>query len=949
MRAGNISIQFERQDHQDKCVENIMNALEMRQDSYSLRLADDYLPIRKFPRKPDENRLDVLMETGTGKTYVYIKTIFEMHKRFNKTKFIIIVPRMSIRHGVIQNIRQTADHFFSQYNKRLRCVSYPDESLNSVVNNFIRTNDLSVLLITNHAFNSQDNRINRHSETLYGTTTVWKTITGISPVVIMDEPHLLAGSRTVAYLEELRANSLVIRFGATYPDSEKDGLSNVVYALDSISAFNNKLVKRINVSVVSSSSEDSDVHVTNTHGKTMFTMAYTINGQQRKADVHLGDDLGAVTDLISYRGKRVTNITSKKIVLDDGKRFHVGEYNLADYEIRHMVRYTISQHFEREQALFHKGIKTLSLFFIPGINDFRGHGRIKKIFEDEYVKARKKKIREDSISDAYRAYLDRDYYDDKLRVHDGYFSSDKERLSEQEEAKAVNMILKDKERLLSLDEPLRFIFSVWALREGWDNPNVFNICKLSHSTKDNSRRQQVGRGLRIAVDQHGLRMTEDRLAKQKIGFYDVNELNMVVPAYEYTFIEDIQREIHDASPSVAESTLTLDAMKRAGLSDVESSMLFMELLRNHIIDMDGNRLSSVYDFLISNKDALPGIEKERFAYITNVLKDTSETIVDGNKSRIIRVRPDKWKKFKDLWEHINRDVRMVYKNIDEECIIRDVCELFNNADIPTARTKVARWMYDSGNDEIRKVMETETGDSDYFQRMEFGESVMRVARNHKLPIGFLLKLFNRIDLVKFMSNPEEAERQLMNIIRDTVHHTILERVEYQFAETTVYGNGLQNEDGSLKQSLPASKLGKNYSAESPPDPFLYDTAAYDSSIEQRSIRDDPPKYEMDNHVYRIVAFAKLPRIDIPTPYKTYNPDFAYVISRGDGKSLFLVVETKGHDSEADVPQDEQRKIEYGDKFFESLRKTLPGNVEICFKKRLNMEDMSDILRECYSE
>ena len=560
----NLFLQFDRQDHQEECVKNIVNALEKDPDTHSLRLRVDYTTVGRFPRKSAENRLDVLMETGTGKTYVYIKTIFEIHKKFHKTKFVIIVPRMSIRHGVMQNIRQTADHFFPQYGRRLRCVNYPDEGLSGVVNNFISTNDLSVLLITNSAFNSKDNLINKHSETLHGGTTVWRNITGLSPVVIMDEPHLLTGRQTAAYLKDLRSKSTVIRFGATYPDKEEDSISNVVYALDSISAFNKKLVKRISVSVVSSHAEESDVHVTGTRGRTGFGIRYTINGQSREADVRLNDDLGAVTGLSLYRGRRATNIKAGEVILDNGRRLPVGVYDLTNDEIRQMVRHTIDRHLKHERVMFALGIKTLSLFFIPGINDFRGDGRIKKIFESEYVRARQK-ILEHETDEEYRRYLARDYEDGKLRVHEGYFSGDRERPNEKQEAKAVDIILKAKERLLSLDEPLRFIFSVWALREGWDNPNVFNICKLSHSAKDSSRRQQVGRGLRIAVDRYGMRMTADRLAEErKAEFYDINELNMVVPAYESTFIEGIQREIHDASPSIAAPRITLDSLKNAG-------------------------------------------------------------------------------------------------------------------------------------------------------------------------------------------------------------------------------------------------------------------------------------------------------------------------------------------------------------------------------------------------
>ncbi len=923
-----------------------MDALEQNPLDHSLRLSVGKT-IEQFPRKLGENRMDILMETGTGKTYVYINTIFEIYKKFHKTKFVIIVPRMSIRHGVMQSIRQMGHHFFSRYGMRLRCVNYPDDGLRSVIHHFINTNDLAVLLITNSAFNSRVNRINRYDETLYGATTTWKRIIGLLPVVVMDEPHLLAGRRTAKYLKELRSKSLVIRFGATYPENEEDGISNVVYALDSISAFRKKLVKRISVSVVSSHAEESDVHVTGTRGRKKFSIQYTINGQSHNADVCLGDDLGAVTGLDLYSGRSATNIKRGEVVLNDGRRLPVGAYDLTDHEIQQMVQHTIRLHFKREREMFPMGIKTLSLFFIPGINDFRGDGRIKKIFENEYAKARRD-VLQDDVSIQYRKYLERDYEDDKLRVHEGYFSGDKERPNEKEEANAVDIILKDKERLLSLNEPLRFIFSVWALREGWDNPNVFNICKLSHSAKDNSRRQQVGRGLRIAVDRRGIRMTQDRLAERKAEFHTINELNMVVPVYESAFIWDIQREIRNASPSIAVPKLTLDCLRDAGLNEVECSTIFVKLLQHGIIDENGNRLLPVQEFLESNLDCFSPIGAERLMEIANILQGLGGAVIDPRKIKTVRVKPERWQEFKSLWEQINRGVHVVYRNIDETDIIQKVCELFEKESISVARTRVTKWVYDSDSDTISAVESVTSGGSGYFQKSKFNESVVRIAQNHKWPIGFLLKILNQIDLVKFRSNPEAAERLLTAMIQDTIHRTILEKVEYEFAEATVYGNGLQHEDGSPIRAMSSTKLGKAYADEAPPKTFLYDTIPYDSHIELQSIREGDMEW-MAGRSRSITVFAKLPRINIPTPYKTYNPDFAYVINNGGDKTLFLVVETKGYDSNVAIPEAEQKKIEYGRKFFESLQRTLPYGTEVCFQRRLNAEDMSEILRRCYSK
>lgn len=947
MQAPDPSILFERQEHQEACIERMMDALEERRDDRLLAAQPDFNFDRKFPRKPNENRMDVLMETGTGKTYVYLKAIFEIHKRFGKTKFIIVVPRTSIKLGVLQNVRLTANHFLTQYGRRLKCVRYPEDGTSGVVSGFIRTNELSVLLITHSAFNRKDNLVNQHSETLDGSTTVWEEIARQEPVVIMDEPHLLAGKRTTQYLERLRDKSLFIRFGATYPDNGGDGATNVIYVLDSITAFNKRLVKRIHVDVADSYAEEESVRVVNASSRREFTIEYVKNGQPYKKTIKYGEDLGAVAGLDEYRGRRVTSISTKKVTLDDGTRLLVGIHSLTDYEMQHMIRRTIDLHFEREERMFRMGIKTLSLFFIPRVLDFRSDSpRIKRMFEKEYREARSKILTKE-LDEEYRRYLKMDYGDGKLLVHNGYFSGDSGS-KDKKEADGVDIILNDKKQLLSLKEPLRFVFSVWALQEGWDNPNIFNICKLSHTSKDTSRRQQVGRGLRIAVDQHGQRMTEDRLAERRVDFNDVNDLNMVVSAHEHTFVEEIQREIHDASESVVGTHITLIGMKNAGMTDSESATIYAEMRKSDIIDNSGLRASSVQNFLESNRTLFSDIKDERFGEIVQMFPDVRDAVIERKPRKMVSIRPNKWKKFEYFWEMINRGSRVVYKNIDEDSIISAVSKEFNNRQIPKARSKITRYVYDSKDDRVVLEKEITSGGTNYFKRAEFHQNIMKIAKDFKWPVRFLLKLFSRIDTAKYKSNPTEAERQLVDIIREAIDQTVLEKVEYRFAETVVYGNGLKDRHGCVKKHLPYTDLGKRYTDEAPPDEFLYDTAVYDSAIERQSILSDSIKYVDDDTSYRITVFAKLPSIGIPTPFKTYNPDFAYVVRHQNGQTLFLVVETKGYDSERKVHKDEQKKIDYGRKFFESLQKTLPENVVVRFQRRLSTDKMSDILQRCYS-
>lgn len=946
MQASDPSILFDKQEHQEACIERMMDALVERRDDYSLTVRPDFDFDKNFPRTQDENKMDVLMETGTGKTYVYLKTIFEIHKQFGKTKFIIVVPRTSIKLGVLQNVRWTDNHFLSQYGRRLKCIRYPEDGISGVVSGFIRTNELSVLLITNSAFNSKDNLVNKHTETLDGSTTVWEEIARQEPVVMIDEPHLLVGKKTTQYLEKLRDKSLFMRFGATYPDSRGDGAANVVYVLDSITAFKKRLVKRIRVDVADSRAEEEGVRVVDARSRRDCTIEYTKNGQLHKETVKYGEDLGAVTGLDMYRGRHITSISAKEVKLDS-QSLPVGVHSLTVDEMRHMIRRTIDLHFEREEGMFGLGIKTLSLFFIPHIRDFRSDSpRVKRMFEEEYREARSKVLAKE-LDEEYRQYLKMDYQDGNLLVHDGYFSGDRGSKDEKE-ADGVNKILNNKKRLLSLEEPLRFVFSVWALQEGWDNPNIFNICKLSHTNKDTSRRQQVGRGLRIAVDQRGHRMTEDRLADRHVDYYDVNDLNMVVSAYEHTFIDEMQHEIHDASVSIVGSHITLGDMKNAGMSDSESAMIYTGLVENGVIDSNGLRTSSAQDFLESNRTLFPNITDERFDEIVQMFSDARDAVIEHKPKKSVRIRPNKWKEFKKFWEMINRGVRVIYKNIDEESIISTVSKEFNKRQIPKAQSKIFRYVYDSENDIVIYDAEIPSQNTNYFKKADLHQNILEIAKDSGWPVRFLLKLFNSIDVPKYKSNPTVAESQLIDIIRETIDQVVLEKVEYQFAETVVYGNSLQDRHGRVKKHLPYTNIGKEYTDEVPPDEFLYDTVVYDSTIEYQSIRFDYRRYGAGDKSKGITVFAKLPSIDIPTPFKTYNPDFAYVVGHQNGQTLFLVVETKGYDSERKMRKDEQKKIDYGRKFFESLQKTLSGNVEVRFERRLSTDQMSDILERCYS-
>ncbi len=952
---------FEDQQHQKECVARILESLvgiefsSNREEKIGL-LRDNLVKIAQKNNYPvfkscDKWGIDVQMETGTGKTFTYLNIIYELHQKFGQNKFIIVLPRTAIKLGVIQNIKLTDEYFFSKYKKHLKIINYPQDELAKIQSEFINSrNDLSILIITNSAFNSQVNRINQRKENLYNYGNTWDGIAEQKPVVIIDEPHLLTGGRTEEWLGRL-TDSLFIRFGATFSTDERHQLSNVGYALDSISSFNQHLVKEIRVNTIFANSEQSAVHVRNIKPKCCFDIHYHINEQLYKKTIGIRDDIGGITGLSQFQNYSVTKITANKIYCANGEYLpaHKDGYELGEYELRIMIRKTIALHFKNEQRHFEKNVKTLSLFFIPNIADFRGDNpRIKNIFEEEY-RAQRQKIYRATTNAEYKKFLDKDFSEDgKLRVHEGYFSGDRG-TKDEKEAAGVNLILNEKEKLLSFDTPLRFIFSVWALQEGWDNPNIFNICKLSSTGKEISRRQQVGRGLRIAVNQQGKRLTYKRVGESNAEFYDTNTLNIVVSGEEQHFISSIQSEIAEASYSFVGDIVDANAMSNLmhlGIKTNELMQLLKILETNGIVKVnkqgDYEIHSSIAAYMQAHSDHFSCLG-DRFQTIKNVFNPNREAVKDANQKRPeVKVRQPQWKQFKELWETINKKSKIVYKNIVEDDILKEVARLFSEENIPPRMSKIKQEKYNAQTNEVEQMSIDSDEAAGYFIKNSMSDYAVKFAKDEKYPLAFILKLFNQLDIKKFASNPSKSGEFIRIALKDTIHQKILQSVSYNFCETAIYPNVLQDESGKLIEKLKeevVASLGKYDSERQPPDEFLYDTVMYDSNIEKESIVNDFMTF--DNN--QIVVFAKLPPIKIPTPYKTYNPDFAYLIKTDSGKQLFLVVETKGYTYNPDISPEEQQKIDYAKKFFAALQEELPS-INIQYNPRLNGQELGDILR-----
>ena len=592
-----MQLQFTEQKYQEECIQNIISIFNDLKDGFSFE--ETLNKCIRQDKISNSKNIDILMETGTGKTFTFIKAMFELNHNFGYNKFIILVPSLAIREGTKKNFEITRDYFksiYSNFREREIDVNIYDGSI-SVINRFVDDDNFSALVLTPHSFTNKENKLNRTIEGTFFNDkigTYLDALKDLNPIIIIDEPHKFAGEAFSKYFSGF--NNYFLRFGATFPKSKdkKDHiieLSNIAYKLDGVSSFKKNLVKKITV-YYNETFNNKDIILS--IEKDIVKIKSNINSEIVYRDLKVGD---------KFNGEEIIKINYEKkeskesnIILSDGEQYFA-EYLLEEDNIRFMIRESIELHFEKEKKLFIQGIKALSLFFIRYIAEYRRdledaekYTDVKKIFEEEYKIIREKIINEIKDKEEYKEYLkylENDYQDGQLKVHEGYFSGDKG--SDDEKIRlGVDLILKSKEKLLSFETQTRFIFSVWALQEGWDNPNVFTICKLSNRGSHTSKIQQVGRGLRICVNQKGERLTIDTF-KDKNSFWNVNNLDVVVSGDEADFIESLQKEIVDNSSVLYDEFTRTDLNSRLQANNIETNIRkFEKFLLNYnlIIDLE---------------------------------------------------------------------------------------------------------------------------------------------------------------------------------------------------------------------------------------------------------------------------------------------------------------------------------------------------------------------------
>lgn len=685
--------------------------------------------------------------------------------------------------------------------------------------------------------------------------------------------------------------------------------------------------------------------------------SYFNSGIEKQTKIHIGEDLGKLD--LRFKGISLNKISQDKVYLSNGEIIEKQKtYKLENNEITNLLNKAIDLHFEKEEKLFKDNIKALSLFFIPNIEDFRGEKPfIKEEFERLYKQKRAKILKQD-LSKEYRDYLEKDFDKDfNLKVHEGYFSGDIKN-KEDREADGVKMILQEKEKLLSFDYPLRFIFSVWALQEGWDNPNIFTLTKIASSSSDTSRHQQVGRGLRICVNNEGKRINHKYLNYNDNEFFDINYLDMLISGEERGFIEGLQREIIEASFTLGGDILDRDSLIKLGLNQREVDRFTIALEDLGLAEFDEESdtfkiISPIYEGII-NDDKIKNLLKDKFDRILEAFKEPtnkhSQIINSNKKEEKIKIKKNLAKEFKELWQTINKRAILTYNNINKDILLKEITKRFNNEKIEKEKIIYEKKVYDTKHNKIITEEVKSFAIKDYSKILKIEDLILDFSNDEGIPIKFLIEIYNNLNKENFINSPKKAFETLKYIIKEELHKNLLLSVSYDFCENSFsnssFINGydiLYNKDGTPKEDIEKFKLGRYITKDKKPsENYLYEKAVWDSKIEEEVILEE--NRLIDDKTLEV--FAKLPKFKIPTPYKDYEPDFAYLLKNKNNQKIFFVCETKGYDKESDIPEDEMQKINYAKKFFECLNNNLKReDIKVIYRTRINKENLIEVIQK----
>ena len=915
-----------------------------------LQLENDIKKSEKLNKNLGLVNLDIEMETGTGKTYVYIKSMFELNKRYGWSKFVVVVPSIAIREGVAKSFEMLETHFFEHYGKKAKWFVYDSSNLQKI-DSYSSDAGINVMIINTQAFASsmKEGANNKESKIIYSERDEFASRKPIDvlaanhPIIIMDEPQKMEGAATQAGLK--RFNPLfTLYFSATHKTDH-----NLIYALDALDAYNKKLVKKIQV---------KGFEISNIPGIKDYMYLDDIVKSKNKAPIAkievnvklksglitrkilsfvAGDKLETATGLQVYKGLEVLNIDPERssvtfvndVVLSKGQV--VGDIS-EDAMKRAQIRETIKSHFEKEKFNFERGIKTLSLFFIDEVSKYKSYddegnevkGEYQKIFEEEYDYYRNENS--NLFNGKYQEYLDRF---DAAQVHNGYFSIDKKghavnsalkRGSDiADDISAYDLILKNKEQLLSFDEPTRFIFSHSALREGWDNPNVFQICTLRHASSATAKRQEVGRGLRLCVDVNGNRMDLDALGE---NIHEVNKLTVIANESYKDFVSGLQaetKEVLRTRPTKADEeffigkNVTVDGVKRP-ITKAEADAIHAYLLINDYIDEKGN-VTDVYKDAAKNgtlepikKASIAPMEADIHKLVQSIFDESvalDGMVEDGNQTEIkdnaLNKANFEKKEFQELWNQINHKYAYTVHYDSDELIKKVVDDINANLIVKKLSYTVHSGEQKDVNDfDDNQKTASEVVDIAAMSQTKY-DLVGEIAKGATLTRKTVVAILKRIDASKFVmfkSNPEEFISKVIKTIKEQKATMIVECIRYNTIDDTYDSTIFTNEKHSstYERAIPANKSIMEY--------------VFPDSNGEKEFAEALEK------ATEVCVYAKLPRsFQIPTPVGNYAPDWAIAFEKDKVKHVFFVAETKGSMDTMMLRPVEKAKIECAKKLF----------------------------------
>ncbi|MYN09834.1 type III restriction-modification system endonuclease [Pseudoduganella aquatica] len=906
--------------------------------------------------KVSKVNLDIEMETGTGKTYCYIKSIFELNKQYGWSKFIIVVPSIAIREGVAKSLEITSDHFLETYQKKARFFIYNSKALHHL-ESFSSDAGINVMVINVQAFNATGKDARRIYEELddFQSRKPIDVISANRPILILDEPQKMEGGKTLDSLVNFKP-LMVLRYSATHKTTH-----NKIHRLDALDAYNQKLVKKIAVRGISVKGlagtnaylylQSVDVSTKKPPEARVEFELKLASGQIKRVVRKLskGDNLFVLSnELDQYRGYVVSDINAITDTLSftNGVELLVGE---ADGDVneaalrRIQIREAIKAHFDKEQALFQQGVKVLTLFFIDEVAKYRDYsaadekGEYARVFEEEY------QFYLNEVLD-----LDETLYIKHLKgiavekTHSGYFSIDKrtkklvdpemgKKATEADDVDAYDLILKDKERLLSLSEPVRFIFSHSALREGWDNPNVFVICALKHSDNTISRRQEVGRGLRLSVNQLGDRMDHPSIV------HDINVLTVVASESYKDFVAALQKDISEslsARPRVADKAYFTGKVFNTTdgpitVSEDRATDIEFYLIQNGYVDKKRNITEKYHQAkkagtLEALPDELQPHAEQVFELIDSVF--TEAQIVqpeDGRKAKKLEPNANFEKQeFKALWSRINRKAAYNVHFDSDELVTKAVKALDEHLRVTPLQYTIQRGSQSSqvtidglkdGTAFVLQDSIVETNGNSIHSAVKY-DLIGKLAEGTQLTrrtVADILRGINMAVFGQFKTNPENFIAEANRLINEQKATVIIEHLAYDPVEDKfdldIFTSGQTKQDFSKA----GNKLQRH----------IYDYVLTDSNVERDFVK------ELDTCT-DVIVYAKLPRgFLIPTPVGDYNPDWAISFKEGAVKHVYFVAETKGSMSSMSLTPIEQTKIDCARKFFTEINKRYaPENV-----------------------